>query len=192
MTKKEINLEKQLEQLKKEENQGKKTTWKTDELLEKVQKLEKKLLEQEEITKKAQHNYIDLKMDFERLVRQTEEKEKNMKTESTINVVKKLLPFIENLRKSLAVIQNPEEDPLTKGLVLMYDSFLKTLEELGIFAIDALGLEPDTNLHAPVGMQPTDDKKLKGKIIEEFERGFIFKKDNIEKVILPSKVIIGQ
>ncbi len=74
----------------------------------------------------------------------------------------------------------------------MYDNFLKTLEELGVFAIDAIGLDPDTNLHAPVGIKPTEDKNLKGKIIEEFEKGFIFKKDNIEKVIIPTKVIIGQ
>jgi molecular chaperone GrpE (heat shock protein) len=53
---------------------------------------------------------------------------------------------------------------------LIYKNFLNTLEAMNITPIDALGLEPDTYLHEPVGMQPTEDKNLKGKIIQEFER----------------------
>jgi hypothetical protein len=40
-------------------------------------------------------------------------------------------------------------------------------------------------------MQPTTEKKLKGKIIQIFEQGFYYKKDEERSVILPSKVIIG-
>jgi hypothetical protein len=48
-------------------------------------------------------------------------------------------------------------------------------------------------LHEPIGMQPTEDKKLKWKIIQVFEQGFYYQKENWDKVtIFPSKVIIGQ
>jgi molecular chaperone GrpE (heat shock protein) len=43
-----------------------------------------------------------------------------------------------------------------------------------------------------VNVQPVDDDKLKWKIVQEFQRGFIYKKDSIEKVIIPSKVVVWQ
>jgi molecular chaperone GrpE (heat shock protein) len=74
----------------------------------------------------------------------------------------------------------------------MYKNFLNTLEAMNITAIDALGLEPDTYLHEPVGMQPIEDEKLKGKIIQEFERGFVYTENGEKTVITTSKVVIGQ
>jgi molecular chaperone GrpE (heat shock protein) len=43
----------------------------------------------------------------------------------------------------------------------MYTNFLKTLEDLNIYSIEAIGLEPDSVLHEPVNVQPVDDDKLK-------------------------------
>jgi hypothetical protein len=48
-------------------------------------------------------------------------------------------------------------------------------------------------LHEPIGMQPTEDKKLKWKIIQVFEQWFYYQKENGDKVtIFPSKVIVWQ
>jgi hypothetical protein len=47
-------------------------------------------------------------------------------------------------------------------------------------------------LHEPVGMQPTEDKNLKGKIIQEFERWFVYTENGEKTVITTSKVVIGQ
>jgi molecular chaperone GrpE (heat shock protein) len=65
------------------------------------------------------------------------------------------------------------------------------LSELSIFPIDELEVAPDTLFHEPVSMQPTAEKKLKGKIIQIFELGFYYKKGEERTVIFPSKVIIG-
>jgi molecular chaperone GrpE (heat shock protein) len=64
------------------------------------------------------------------------------------------------------------------------------LRELSIFPIDELGGIPDTQLHEPVSVQPTDQKKLKGKILQMFEQGFYYKKGEESLVLLPSKVVI--
>jgi len=45
-------------------------------------------------------------------------------------------------------------------------------------------------LHEPVSIQPVEDEKLKGKIIKEFERGFVYHKGDDTRVIIPSKVIV--
>jgi molecular chaperone GrpE (heat shock protein) len=61
---------------------------------------------------------------------------------------------------------------------------------MSIKPIISIGFVPDTLLHEPVGVEPTDDKKMKGKIIKEFERGFFYEKDGNKKVIITSKVVV--
>lgn len=73
---------------------------------------------------------------------------------------------------------------------MIYDKFLTTLEGLHIKAIPSIGLVPDSFLHEPVSMEPVEDENMKGKIIKEFERGFMYEKDGEKKVIRVSKVIV--
>lgn len=74
---------------------------------------------------------------------------------------------------------------------MTYNNFLKVLENMSIKQIEAIGLEPDTELHEPVSQIPAPNDKLKGKIVQEFEKGFVYQKDNVQKVITTSKVIVG-
>lgn len=154
-------------------------------------KLQALLAEKEEIAKKAQIDYINLKADFDFLARQTKKKEESLEQETLLKVVKQLLPFVEDLRKSLLHL-SPEQktEPLGKGVQIVYDKFLSTLSEFSIFPIDTLSVAPDTQFHEPVSIQPTDNKKLKGKIIQIFQQGFYYKKGEETIVLLPSKVII--
>ncbi|MCX6823846.1 MAG: nucleotide exchange factor GrpE [candidate division SR1 bacterium] len=163
------------------------------ELEQKIIQLEKEKSELEEIAKRSQYEYINLKTDFDRYQRQIKESSHTMEIDSLVAVVKKFLPFIEDLRKSLENITDEHrEDPLTKGVQMVYNKFLKTLEHLHIKSIESLGLVPDSFLHEPVSLEPVEDEQLKGKIIKEFERGFVYHKGDDIRVIIASKVIVGQ
>ena len=88
---------------------------KYQELETKVAQLEKEKKELEEIAKRSQYEYLNLKMDFDRYQRQTKEASQSMELDSLLSVVKKFLPFIEDLRKSLENITDEHmNDPLTK------------------------------------------------------------------------------
>lgn len=163
------------------------------ELEQRIIELETANKEQEEITKKAQYDYINLKMDFDRLQKQVEEKEQTMWVDVLIETVSKFLPFVEDIRKSLENIPEEAKDtPLAQWVQMIYDKFLASLEAMKIKPIESIGLEPDSNLHEPVSMIPTEDKKMKGKIVQEFERWFVYKDGDLVKVITTSKVIIWQ
>ncbi len=155
--------------------------------------LEKKLEEAEQTTKRAQHEYVNLKFDMDRLQRQVDEAKKTAEKDALIGSLKKILPFVDELRKSLEMMSDDVKDSkLAEGVQLVYDKFLSTLAEMSIFPIEALGLDPDTNLHEPVGAQPVEDESQKGKIVTEFTRGFVYKKDGDQQVIVTSKVVVGQ
>jgi len=110
-------LEKKLEEVqqKKIEEEKDEKDQKDEQLNVKVVELEKQLKDQVEIAKRAQHDYVNLKMDFDRMQRVYEEKSKTMDVDILISTVKKFLPFLENLRKSLITIPEAQkEDPLVK------------------------------------------------------------------------------
>jgi molecular chaperone GrpE (heat shock protein) len=80
-----------------------------------ISQLNKDKLELTEMAKRAQYDYINLKMDFDRFIRQTNEKNQTINLDALIDVVKKFLPFLEDLRKSLDNITSEHlQDPLTK------------------------------------------------------------------------------
>ena len=192
--KKKDDLQEKLEQAQQQQDQKQVTDdWLVVELQAKIIQLEQEKKELEEIAKRSQYEYINLKTDFDRYQRQTKESSHTMELDSLLSEVKKFLPFIEDLRKSLENITDEhKEDPLTKWVQMVYDKFLKTLEHLHIKSIESIDLEPDSFLHEPVSVEPVKDEKLKGKIIKEFERGFIYEKNWDKKVIRASKVIVWQ
>ena len=169
-------LQEELQELQAAEDQAKEDA-KADftPLLNKIKELENQLQEKDEIAKNSQINYLHLKADFDILQRQTQQKIDNAERDAEIKVVKELLPFVENLRKSLLnLTDDQKESSIWEGLRMMYDNFIKSLEKLHIKPIESVWLEPNPQFHEPVSMQPVDDKKLKGKIIQEFQQGFLY------------------
>ncbi len=165
-----------------------------EQLQAEIKKLQAQLAEKDEIVKNAQLAYLRTKNDMEMIQRQSAMKAESIHQDLLVKIVKKLLPFVEDLRKSLENLSEEDKNSdMWKGVQMVYDRFIKALEEFNVFPIPSLHENPDTLMHEPIGMQPTDDKKLKWKIIQVFEQGFYYQKENWDKVtIFPSKVIIGQ
>jgi len=185
-------LEDELKELQKAEENAKSEA-KADfaPLLNKIKELESQLQEKDEIAKNSQINYLHLKADFDILQRQTQQKIDNAERDAEIKVVKELLPFVENLRKSLLNLTDEQQESWIGGwLRMMYDNFIKSLEKLHIKPIEAIGLEPDAQFHEPVSVQQVDDKNLKWKIIQEFQQGFVYENNGELIVISPSRVIV--
>ena len=132
------------------------------------------------------------KADFDILQRQTDQKIENANRDAKIKIVKKLIPQLENLRKSMLNLSDEQkESTMGKGLVMMQEGFYKALGEMGIEPIASMGLEPNPQFHEPVSMQPVNDEALKGKIVQEFEQGFVYKEGEEVIVLNPAKVVVG-
>lgn len=143
----------------------------------KVKELENKLSETEQITKKAQSDYIHMKFDFDSYMRRNEEQAKTSKVDTLVDVVKKFTPFIDGLRQSLSNIpEEQHDDVLVQGVQMIYNKFISSLEMMGIKKIESIGQTPDIELHEAVSALPVTDETQKGKIIQEFEQGFVYEK----------------
>ena len=184
------DLEDMLEKVKSDKDE--------EDIVEKLQneikKLQAQLAEKDEIVKNAQLAYLRTKNDMEMIQRQSAMKAESMHQDLLIKIVKKLLPFVEDLRKSLETLSDEDKNSsMWKWVQMVHDKFIKALEGFDVYPIPSLHEVPDTMLHEPIWMQPTDDKKLKWKIIQVFEQWFFYQKENWDKVtIFPSTVVIGQ
>ena len=157
-----------------------------------VEALQAKVKNLEEVAKKAQYDYVMLKYDFDSFQRRVEQDSKENKSQALVDIMKKLLPLIDQLGYSVDHI--PEElldNKRVDGMKLVYDNAIKTLGNLWIEKIATIGEEPDSELHEPLSMEPTDDETLKGKIVKEYEPGYVLKQGDTKKVIKAAKVIVG-
>jgi molecular chaperone GrpE (heat shock protein) len=98
------DLEEMLEDVKSDKD--------NEEMIEQLQaeikKLQTQLAEKDEIVKNAQLAYLRAKNDMEMIQRQSAMKAESMHQDLLVKIVKKLLPFVEDLRKSLETLS--EED----------------------------------------------------------------------------------
>lgn len=93
--------------------------------------MEAKVKNLEEVAKKAQYDYVMLKYDFDSYQRRIENESKEQKSQSTIDIMKKILPLIDQL--SYSVDHMPEEmkgNTWAEGVKLIYDNAIKTLAAL--------------------------------------------------------------
>lgn len=134
----EDNLQELLDEANNTQSQ--KSEQNTLEELEKtIKELESKLADAEQITKKAQSDYIHMKFDFDSYMTRNEEQAKTAKIDTLVDVVKKFTPFIDGLRQSLSNIpEEQQDDVLVQGVQMVYNKFLSTLDQMGIKTIESL------------------------------------------------------
>jgi molecular chaperone GrpE (heat shock protein) len=100
------DLEQMLEDVKSDKN--------NEEMIEQLQvevkKLQAELTEKDEIVKNAQLAYLRTKNDMEMIQRQSAMKAESMHQDLLIKIVKKLLPFVEDLRKSLETLSDEDKN----------------------------------------------------------------------------------
>ena len=99
---------KDLEQMLEDVKSDKDNEEMIEQLQAEIKKLQAQLAEKDEIVKNAQLAYLRAKNDMEMIQRQSAMKAESMHQDLLIKIVKKLLPFVEDLRKSLETLS--EED----------------------------------------------------------------------------------
>ena len=75
-----------------------------------IKKLQTQLAEKDEIVKNAQLAYLRAKNDMEMIQRQSAMKAESMHQDLLVKIVKKLLPFVEDLRKSLETLSDEDKN----------------------------------------------------------------------------------
>jgi molecular chaperone GrpE len=100
-------------------------------------------------------------------------------------VMKELLPIIDNLERALQAAA-PDE-PLRKGVELIHRQMLDMLRKRSVRPIEALGTDFDPNFHQAVIHEESVDHR-EGEVMEELQRGYVVG----EKLLRPAMVKVAK
>ncbi len=110
--------------------------------------------------------------------------------ETRRNLVRDLLPVLDNLDRSLAAgdASDAEARAVIDGVHLVRDQFEKVLRSYGVERIDAVGTRFDPSLHEAIAVVPTDDPARDNEVVDVWEPGYRMD----DQVLRPAKVRVAK
>ena len=151
------------------------------------QTVEEKLTEE---LGKEKDKFLRLFAEFENYKKRTTRERIELFKTASEDVMKALLPILDDFERALNHIdEDKEAEEMRKGVMLIYQKLLTTLEQKGLEAIKVKQGDPfDAEDHEAITQIPAPSDDLKGKIIDVVEKGYKLG----DKVIRFPKVVIGQ
>ena len=189
------NIQKSLEKNEKQEKHDSKNR-------EKHEKHENK--NHEKIVKKYETEIEKLKLDLtnvnEKMLRnqaelvnfkrRKEEEVSHMMKYCNEDILKSLLPIIDNFERGLMMDDNDLSDEVSKflsGFKMIYTDIIGIMNKNEVKEIEAEGIEFDPKVHQAVLMDH-DETKPHGVVLEVLQKGYMYK----DKVIRPAMVKVNE
>lgn len=132
--------------------------------------------------------YVRLYAEFDNYKRRTSKERIDLLKTANEDLMSSLIPVMDDFDRALKNIPATEETKvLREGVELIHNKFNKTLTQKGLTPMNAQGQVFDTELHEAITQIPAPTADLKGKVVDEVEKGYLLG----EKVIRYAKVVIG-
>jgi len=157
-----------------------------DKHVEKIHKLEAKVEELEAETKKLKNDYFKAYADAENIKKRNQADHDMAKKYRIQSFALDILPALDNLERSLAVMED-KESPLAKGVLMTTTALINALKKEGVEEIEALGKPFDGNFHQPLmteareGIEPNI-------VLEVLQKGYVLK----DRLLRPALVKVSE
>lgn len=133
--------------------------------------------------------YIRLYSEFENYRKRTAREKIDIITNASENVLKEIIPILDDFERAIANNENVEEiSTIKEGFELIYNKIFKTLTNQGLAPMDSIGKSFDPDIHEAITKIPATKDKMKGKVMDVIEKGYTLN----EKVIRFAKVVVGE
>jgi molecular chaperone GrpE len=132
--------------------------------------------------------YTRLYSEFDNFRKRTAKEKKEIMDAGGEDVFKSMLPVIDDFER--AIKSNSEAtdvNAINDGVQLIYNKFKSTLTQKGLTEMKAIGEVFNPDIHEAITNVPAPSDELKGKVIDELEKGYALN----GKIIRFAKVVIG-
>jgi len=102
------------------------------------------------------------------------------------DILKDVLPAVDNLQLALANAKEKSDDPFVKGVQLVHDTLLKALKDHGAEPFDCVGEALDTERMEAIAHLPHEEIP-EGKVSIESKKGWMLK----DKVLRAAQVVVS-
>jgi len=171
------------EKLEFEEKKEKPKKEKKDHKDHKIEKLKKEIAELEEQSLRDKAELVNYR-------KRKDEEVARMLKYANEDLVKELLPTIDNLERAIKaenVTENEDVSKFLSGVKLIYCNAVGTLEKYGVKAIDGANKLFDPTYHQAVMTEKVDGMEP-GMVVEVLQKGYLLK----DKVIRPAMVKVSE
>ena len=133
--------------------------------------------------------YVRLYSEFENYRKRTAREKIDIITNASENVLKEIIPILDDFERAIANNENVEEiSTIKEGFELIHNKIFKTLTNQGLTPMDSIGKSFDPDIHEAITKIPATKNKMKGKVMDVIEKGYTLN----EKVIRFAKVVVGE
>lgn len=142
----------------------------------------------EELLTQEKDKFLRLFAEFENYKKRTSRERLELFKTSNRELMTVLLPVLDDFDRGLLEIKKEKGNELFNGMKLINDKFKKTLEQKGLTQMKVKkGDKFDPEVHQAITQFPAPNKKLKGKIIDVTEQGYLLG----DVIIRFPKVVVG-
>lgn len=143
----------------------------------------------EEKYNELNNRFLRLYAEFENYRKRTNKERLDLITNANADLLKDLVPVIDDFERAITNNETSEDIAgIKEGFGLIYNKYTSLLQAKGLKVMEAKGTSFDPELHEAIANMPTDDKKMKGKVIDDVEKGYFLN----DKVLRFAKVVVGQ
>lgn len=132
--------------------------------------------------------YLRLYSEFDNYRKRTNKEKLDLIATASAGVVKDLLGVLDDFDRAIANNETAEDiNSVKEGFLLIHNKMKNILESKGLKAMESKGGEFNPDLHEAIANIPAPHESLKGKIVDDVERGYYLN----DKVIRYAKVVVG-
>lgn len=125
----------------------------------------------EELTDKLKRSMAE----FDNFRKRTEKEKSAMYEIGAKDVITKILPVVDNFERGLQTVpEDLKDSPFEDGMEKIYKQLMKTLEDMGVKPIEAVGKEFDPNFHNAV-MHIDDENLGENVVVAELQKGYTYR-----------------
>jgi molecular chaperone GrpE len=132
--------------------------------------------------------YLRLYSEFDNYKKRTGKERIDLIKTAGIEIITEMIPVLDDLDRAVKSNEKLEDiEAIKNGIKLIHNKLANTLSKKGLEPLEAIGQVFDAEYHEAITNIAAPSEDLKGKVIDEVERGYLLN----GKVIRYSKVIVG-
>ena len=133
--------------------------------------------------------YLRLAAEFENYKRRTSKERIELFKTANQELMTALLPVLDDFERARhATAATEDANAVRESIEIIQSKLNKTLQQKGLTAMEVKGGDFDAELHEAITQIPAPSDDLKGKVVDEVEKGYYLG----DKVIRYAKVVLGQ
>ncbi|WP_394366859.1 nucleotide exchange factor GrpE [Arcticibacter tournemirensis] len=136
----------------------------------------------------ANDKYLRLYAEFDNFKRRTTKERIDLLQTAGKDVLQSLLPVLDDFERALKSMESASDVAAVKeGINLVHSKLKNILVQKGLKEMESIGSAFDADLHEAITNIPAPSDEMKGKVIDEVEKGYFLN----DKVIRFAKVVVG-